>query len=148
MFFIHGGGFYDGSGAHHTPEFLLEKDIVLVVVQYRLGPLGFASLRTEGIPGNVGLMDIELALQWVQENIEHFGGDARNVTVFGESAGAAAISALMYSPRVVDNLFHKVILQSGASSAPWVWDKEPVEHVREIATIAGCDEDAGKSHKV
>ncbi|XP_055626142.1 glutactin-like [Toxorhynchites rutilus septentrionalis] len=146
MFFIHGGGFYDGSDANHTPEFLLEKDIVLVVVQYRLGPLGFASLKTEGIPGNMGLMDIGLALEWVQDNIVHFGGDPTNVTVFGESAGAAAISALMYSPRIAEGLFHRVILQSGASSAPWVWDKDPVEHVREIAAIAGCDPKAGKNH--
>ncbi|XP_065082057.1 uncharacterized protein LOC135704503 [Ochlerotatus camptorhynchus] len=148
MFFIHGGGFYEGAGSNQTPEFLLEKDIVLVVVQYRLGPLGFLSTRTEAIPGNAGLMDIKLALEWVRDNIGHFGGDAGNVTLFGQSAGAAAVSALMYSPMVPENLFHKVILQSGGSSAPWVWDKDPAEHAREIATIMGCDPNADKPRKI
>lgn len=148
MFFIHGGGFYEGAGSNQTPEFLLEKDIVLVVVQYRLGPLGFLSTRTEAVPGNAGLMDIKLALEWVQDNIGHFGGDSGNVTLFGQSAGAAAVSALMYSPMVPENLFHKVILQSGGSSAPWVWDKDPAEHAREIATIMGCDPNADKPPKI
>lgn len=147
MFFIHGGGFYEGSGANHTPEYLLEKDVVLVVVQYRLGPLGFLSLKEENMPGNAGLLDIKLALEWVQEHIAQFGGDARNVTLFGQSAGAAAVSALIYSPLVPDGFFDKVILQSGGSSSPWVWDKDPVEHVREIAAIAECDPNAGKSRK-
>ncbi|EAT48045.2 AAEL000918-PA, partial [Aedes aegypti] len=148
MFFIHGGGFYEGSGSNQTPEFLLEKDIVLVVVQYRLGPLGFLSTQTEAIPGNAGLMDIHLALEWAQENIAHFGGDAGNVTLFGQSAGAAAVSALMYSPKVPKNLFHKVILQSGGTSAPWVWDKDPVEHARDIATLMGCDPNSNNPSKV
>ncbi|XP_055621644.1 glutactin-like isoform X2 [Toxorhynchites rutilus septentrionalis] len=148
MVFIHGGGFYQGSAANQTAELLLEKNVVLVVVQYRLGPLGFASLKTEGMPGNVGLMDIKMALEWVQDNIAQFGGDPDNVTLFGQSAGAAAISALMYSPQVPAKLFHKVILQSGASSAPWVWDKDPTEHVRDIAAIAGCDPSAGKGRKI
>ncbi|XP_058834553.1 glutactin-like isoform X2 [Topomyia yanbarensis] len=148
MFFIHGGGFYEGSGANQTPEFLLEKDIVLVVVQYRLGPLGFLSLKTEEMPGNAGLLDIKLALEWLQDNIVFFGGDAGNVTLFGQSAGAAAVSALMYSSLVPHNLFHKVILQSGASSSPWVWDKDPIGHAREIATIAGCDPNVGKPYEI
>ncbi|XP_062562509.1 glutactin-like isoform X2 [Armigeres subalbatus] len=147
MFFIHGGGFYEGSGSNLTPEFLLEKDIVLVVVQYRLGPLGFLSAETANIPGNVGLMDIHLALEWVQEHIGHFGGDAGNVTVFGQSAGAAAVSALIYSPKVPDHLFHKAILQSGGSGAPWVWDKDPIGHAREIAALLGCDPYVDKPDK-
>ncbi|XP_058462863.1 glutactin-like isoform X2 [Malaya genurostris] len=148
MFFIHGGGFYEGSGANQTPEYLLEKDIVLVVVQYRLGPLGFLSLKTEEIPGNAGLLDIKLALEWMQENIMFFGGDPGNVTLFGQSAGAAAVSALMYSPLVPDNLFHKVILQSGASSLPWVWDDSPLEHTKELAAIAGCDPNAETPNEI
>ncbi|XP_055534054.1 glutactin-like isoform X2 [Wyeomyia smithii] len=148
MVFVHGGGFYEGSGANHTPEFLLEKDVVLVVVQYRLGPLGFLSLKNEQMPGNAGLLDIKLALEWVKDNIGSFGGDATNVTLFGQSAGAAAVSALMYSPLVPEGLFHKVILQSGGSSSPWVWDKDPIGHVREIVTIAGCDPNADLPHKI
>ncbi|XP_055595744.1 glutactin-like isoform X2 [Uranotaenia lowii] len=147
MFFIHGGGFYEGSGSNKTPEFLMEKDIVLVVIQYRLGPLGFFSLKTEQMPGNAGLLDIKLALEWVHDNIAAFGGDSDNVTIFGQSAGAAAVSALLYSPLVPDGLFHKVILQSAGSSSPWVWDNDPIGHVVEIAKIAGCNPNASTSEK-
>uniref|UniRef100_A0A182KDQ7 Carboxylic ester hydrolase n=1 Tax=Anopheles christyi TaxID=43041 RepID=A0A182KDQ7_9DIPT len=140
MVFIHGGGFYEGSAKNQTGEYLMERDVVLVTIQYRLGPLGF--LKTSGdIPGNMGLMDMKLALEWVQEHIERFGGDPNNVTLFGQSAGAAAISALLYSPKVPEGLFHKVILQSAGSSAPWVWDKEPIEYSQFLASYAGADPD-------
>ncbi|XP_058456362.1 glutactin-like [Malaya genurostris] len=90
------------------------------------------------MPGNAGLLDIKLALEWIRDNIASFGGDCENVTLFGQSAGAAAISALMYSPLIADNLFHKVILQSGASSSPWVWDKDPIGNALKVAAFAGC----------
>ncbi|XP_058827005.1 glutactin-like [Topomyia yanbarensis] len=137
-----------GSSSKQTPEFLLEKNIVLVVVQYRFGPFGFLSLKTETMPGNVGLLDIKLALEWIRDNIAEFGGDCENVTLFGQSAGAAAISALMYSPQIPDNLFHKVILQSGASSSPWVWDKDPVGNALKIAVSAGCSDRSEQSEEV
>ncbi|XP_052859955.1 glutactin-like [Anopheles cruzii] len=138
MVFIHGGGFHEGCAKNQTAEYLLERDVVLVTAQYRLGPLGFLSTGTENIPGNAGLMDLHLALEWVQEHIERFGGDPHNITLFGQSAGAAAISALIYSPKVPDGLFHKVILQSAGSSSPWVWDTNPVASARDIAVRAGC----------
>uniref|UniRef100_A0A182TFS5 Carboxylic ester hydrolase n=1 Tax=Anopheles melas TaxID=34690 RepID=A0A182TFS5_9DIPT len=137
MVFIHGGGFYEGCAKNQTGEYLMERDVVLVTIQYRLGPLGFLQTDTGSIPGNMGLMDMKLALEWVQEHIGRFGGDPANVTLFGQSAGAAAISALLYSPQVPDGLFHKVILQSAGSSAPWVWDREPLQSVRDLAFEAG-----------
>uniref|UniRef100_A0A182J209 Carboxylic ester hydrolase n=1 Tax=Anopheles atroparvus TaxID=41427 RepID=A0A182J209_ANOAO len=142
MFFIHGGGFHEGSAKNQTGEYLMERDVVLVVAQYRLGPLGFLSTKTDVIPGNVGLMDLTLALEWVQEHIERFGGDPTNVTVFGQSAGAAAISALMYSPTVADSLFHKVILQSAGSASPWVWDANPVDSAFDFAVMSGLEDSA------
>ncbi|XP_053676809.1 glutactin-like [Anopheles nili] len=144
MFFIHGGGFHEGSAKNQTAEFLLERDVVLVVVQYRLGPLGFLATKTEAIPGNVALMDLTLALEWVQEYVEHFGGDPNSVTVFGQSAGAAAISALLYSPKVAEGLFHKVILQSAGSASPWVWDTNPVDSAHDVAINAGCPDSASQ----
>ncbi|XP_049292129.1 glutactin-like [Anopheles funestus] len=138
MVFIHGGGFHEGSAKNQTAEFLMERDVVLVTVQYRLGPLGF--LATKDIRGNMGLMDMTLALEWIQEHIESFGGDRNNVTLFGQSAGAAGISALMYSPQVPEGLFHKVILQSAGSSSPWVWDTNPLDSARHIAFESGWDE--------
>lgn len=100
MVYIHGGGFYDGGSLHHPPHYMLEKDIVMVVPQYRLGPLGFLSTKSLTIPGNAGLFDVLLALDWVQQHISHFGGDANQVTLYGQSAGAAIVSALSYSPIV------------------------------------------------
>ncbi|XP_055534052.1 glutactin-like [Wyeomyia smithii] len=147
MVFLQGRSASRDGGTVQTGEFLLEKEIVLVVVQYRFGPFGFLALKTEGMPGNVGLLDIKLALEWVQSNIRKFGGDDENVTLFGQSAGAAAVSALLYSPLVPDGLFHKVILQSGASSSPWVWDMDPVGNTLKIATITGCSTSAEHSEK-
>jgi carboxylesterase type B len=69
------------------PDYLLQKDVILVTMNYRLGPVGFLSLQDPelNIPGNAGLKDQTFALKWVQRNIENFGGDSKNVTVFGES---------------------------------------------------------------
>ncbi|XP_050067730.1 glutactin-like [Anopheles maculipalpis] len=142
MVFVHGGGFHEGSAKNQTAEYLMERDVVLVTVQYRLGPLGFLSTKTERIPGNAGLMDLTLALEWIQQHIDRFGGDPNNVTLFGQSAGAAAISALMYSPKVSDGLFHKVILQSAGSASPWVWDKDPIGSATGIAINAGLHANA------
>jgi carboxylesterase type B len=89
MVWIHGGGFNSGSSQTDLfgPDYLLQKDVVLVTVNYRLGPVGFLSLDDPelNIPGNAGLKDQTFALKWVQRNIERFGGDPGNVTVFGES---------------------------------------------------------------
>nr|CAD7404580.1 unnamed protein product [Timema poppensis] len=100
LFYIHGGSFRVGSARDFRPEFLVDRDVVLVVPQYRLGPLGFLSLQTEDIPGNVGLLDILLALHWVKDHIHLFGGDPSKVTILGQSAGGAAVTLLMVSPRV------------------------------------------------
>lgn len=140
--YIHGGDFFSGGSEQHPPNYLLEKDVVLVVPQYRLGPLGFLSTQSEMIPGNAALFDIMLALKWVQDNIGHFGGDPNNVTLFGQSAGAAMVSAMTISPIVPENLFHKVILQSGASMCSWLYDKTPVENARDIAKITGFNSNA------
>jgi acetylcholinesterase len=137
MVFIHGGGFFEGKAEEHPPNYLLEKDVVLVVPQYRLGPLGFLATKTERIPGNAALLDLKLALEWVQKNIANFGGDASNVTLLGQSAGAVLISALNFSPAIPDNLYHKVILQSGTSLVVWAFDDHPEANARDIAKIAG-----------
>ena len=98
MFFIHGGGFMQGGYIGSGPKKLLERDVVLVEVQYRVGPLGFFCLPDDEIAGNMGLLDQLMGLDWVRQNIEHFGGDPERVTIFGESAGAASVSYHMISP--------------------------------------------------
>lgn len=77
MFFIHGGGFVSGGGIArgYGPAYLLDKDVILVAINYRLGILGFLSTEDENCPGNFGLKDQVLALKWVRNNIRRFGGD-------------------------------------------------------------------------
>ncbi|MEW6184106.1 MAG: carboxylesterase/lipase family protein [Thermodesulfobacteriota bacterium] len=122
MVWIHGGAFRTGSGSHpfyDSPALSRRGDVVVVTINYRLGPLGFLNLNeiTKGrIPstGNEGLLDQVAALKWVQENIETFGGDPENVTLFGESAGGASVGCLLTLP-AARGLFQKAIPQSGAA---------------------------------
>jgi para-nitrobenzyl esterase len=120
MVWIHGGGFIAGAGSEprYTNSALVSKGVILVNVNYRLGVFGFLAsedLAREagGHAGNYGLMDIAAALRWIKANIAAFGGNAANVTIFGESAGSFAVSALMAAPQA-QRLFEKAIGESGA----------------------------------
>jgi para-nitrobenzyl esterase len=121
MLWIHGGGnrighvgFYDGG------NLAASRGVIVVAVQYRLGPLGWlrhASLRGPGTTeldrsGNYGTLDLVRALEWVRENVAAFGGDPDNVTIFGESAGGRNVLSLLLSP-VAKGLFQRAIVQSG-----------------------------------
>lgn len=94
-----GGGFLYGSSRtkEHSPIYLLDKDVILVSTNYRLGIFGFLSTGDSASPGNYGLKDIVLALEWVQRNIKEFGGDSQRVTIFGQSAGGSAVDLLSLS---------------------------------------------------
>ncbi|XP_037922608.1 esterase B1-like isoform X4 [Hermetia illucens] len=119
---IHGGGFETGSTrkAKYAPDYFMEKDIVLVLIAYRLNIFGFLSLKDPvfGIPGNAGLRDQIMALKWIKNNIAAFGGNPHNVTALGHSAGAASINFLLLSDQAV-GLFHKAILMSGSAYCCW-----------------------------
>jgi para-nitrobenzyl esterase len=124
MVWIYGGGFAIGTTAAplYDGAKLAEKGVVLVSVAYRVGAFGFLAhpelSRESGKgSGNYGVQDMIAGLEWVRDNIGAFGGDARNVTIFGESAGGIAVSMLAASP-YAKGLFHKVISQSGGSFAP------------------------------
>uniref|UniRef100_A0A0K8TV95 Carboxylic ester hydrolase n=1 Tax=Epiphyas postvittana TaxID=65032 RepID=A0A0K8TV95_EPIPO len=127
LVFIHGGGFRDGSGspALYGPQHLVKQGVILVTFNYRLEVMGFLCLGTKDAPGNMGMKDQVAALQWVRRNIRAFGGDPDNVTLFGESAGAASVSLHLISP-MSKGLFHKAIMQSGTALAPWSLQFEPV----------------------
>ncbi|HET9387291.1 MAG TPA: carboxylesterase family protein [Gemmatimonadales bacterium] len=120
MVWIFGGAYSEGAGSspHNDGEALATKGAVLVTFNYRLGAFGFFShpeLTKESgrnASGNQGLMDTIATLRWVQRNIAAFGGDPNNVTIFGESAGAAMVGGLVGSP-VAKGLFHRAISQSG-----------------------------------
>ena len=92
MVWFHGGGFTSGQASMYGPEHLLDKDVILVTVNYRLGPLGFFTLGNEEVPGNQGMWDQYEGLQWVQNNIKSFGGNPNRVTIFGESAGGWSVT--------------------------------------------------------
>ncbi|CAH1389389.1 unnamed protein product [Nezara viridula] len=139
MFFIHGGSFLIGSAHSFRPNYLLEQDVVLVVTQYRLGPLGFLSFQNDDISGNMGLLDMVLALEWVQKHISSFCGNSNKVTIFGQSSGGAAVSLLMASPLTKGkNLFQHGIIQSGSAFCDWAVDLNPVTTARGISKFANC----------
>ena len=98
MVYIHGGSFMLGGYIGAGPGKLLERDMVLVAMQYRVGPLGFMCLPNEEVAGNMGLLDQNLALKWVHDHIRFFGGDPTRVTIMGESAGSASVTYHMLSP--------------------------------------------------
>jgi para-nitrobenzyl esterase len=119
MVWIHGGGFVNGSGAFYDATRLAVRgDVVAVTVNYRLGVFGFLSHRDLPNSGNFGLQDQQAALRWVRRNVGAFGGDPRNVTVFGESAGAMSTCAQLTSPSA-KGLFHRAIVQSGPCTMSW-----------------------------
>jgi para-nitrobenzyl esterase len=121
MVWLYGGGFFGGAGSEprYAGDGLAAKGAVVVTLNYRLGALGFLAhpeLTAESkheASGNYGMLDAIAALQWVQRNIAAFGGNAENVTVFGESAGANLTAALVASP-AAKGLFHRAIAQSGS----------------------------------
>ncbi len=122
MVWLHGGAFISGSGAAPRTDgtnLAAKGNVVVVTLNHRLGAFGYLYLGELGgaefaSSGNVGMLDIVAALEWVRDNIAEFGGDPDNVTLFGESGGGAKICALMAMP-AASGLFHKAIVQSGPS---------------------------------
>jgi len=119
MFWIHGGAFVTGAGSIYDGEALARQGVVVVTINYRLGALGFfahpalAKESPQGSSGNYALLDQIAALRWVQRNIAAFGGNPKNVTIFGESAGGTSVCLLLVSP-LAKGLFHRAIAESAA----------------------------------
>lgn len=116
MLWLHGGGFDSGTSAWNPGMGLAKKDVVLVSINHRLNILGFLDLSAVSpkykYSGNVGMMDVVAALKWIHKNIDKFGGDANNITVFGESGGGGKVGTLLCMPEAKD-LFNKAIILSG-----------------------------------
>jgi para-nitrobenzyl esterase len=124
MMWIHGGGNTVGSATQYDPSLLASAhNVIVVTVQYRMGPLGWfrhpslfdQESSLEDKSGNFGTLDNIMALKWINANIEQFGGDSTNVTVFGESAGGHNVAAIFASP-LAEGFFHKAIVESGIVS--------------------------------
>eukprot|EP00090_Calanus_glacialis_P034725 TRINITY_DN5863_c0_g1_i2.p1 TRINITY_DN5863_c0_g1~~TRINITY_DN5863_c0_g1_i2.p1 ORF type:complete len:1103 (-),score=277.16 TRINITY_DN5863_c0_g1_i2:72-3380(-) len=142
MVWIHGGFFTLGSGNEdfQSPVRFMDYGVIVVTLNYRLGPLGFFSLGDQWQPGNLGLWDQNLALKWVQQNIPMFGGDNTKVTLFGQSAGAMSVHAHILSSQA-RGLFTGAIMQSGSllytsrfrQSSSYV-----MESSQNLAELLGC----------
>lgn len=146
MVWIHGGGFNFGSantpGQYDGTPITGLKDVIIVSLNYRLGSLGFLHLPEAGVPGNMGLWDQQLALKWVKDNIEHFGGNPNQVTIFGESAGSMSVSAHLVSPQS-KGLFKNAIVQSGSIYDINRWTQP--ELVKTFLSKIGCTSSDYKS---
>ena len=149
MVWIHGGGFTLGEGLQTDggtagDRIARQTGAVVVSMNYRLGQLGFlahSALSAEspdGVSGNYGLMDQTAALRWVQHNIEAFGGDPDNVTLFGESAGAFSVCSHLASTKSA-GLFDKAILMSGSCERPWPTLEAAEAQGNAFAAALGCD---------
>ncbi|XP_051661775.1 fatty acyl-CoA hydrolase precursor, medium chain-like [Manacus candei] len=135
---IHGGGLVSGAASTYDGSALAAfENVVVVTIQYRLGVLGYLSTGDEHARGNWGYLDQVAALQWIQENIIHFGGDPGSVTITGESAGGISVSALVLSP-LAKGLFHRAISESGTALLGFFTD-QPKEEAQKIADASGCE---------
>nr|XP_039269975.1 uncharacterized protein LOC120344729 [Styela clava] len=148
MAWIYGGGFQIGTSIGFTFFYDMERlaaqgNIIGVTLNYRLTSLGFMSTGDENSPGNYGLLDQALALQWIQDNIANFGGDPEKVTIFGESAGGVAVSLHMLSP-ISKPLFLRGISESGQAPSDWSFGKNPLSQAERLAQRLGCPTDNTK----
>ncbi|XP_055850671.1 juvenile hormone esterase-like [Episyrphus balteatus] len=132
-----GANIYGGSHSIETagPEYLMESDIVLVTISFRLGALGFLSTRTKEAPGNVGYLDQVMAFEWVHDHITKFGGNPKSVTILGMSSGSFAVTLHLASP-LSQGLFHKAIAMSGSAIADLHFDN--LQCTQKLARETSC----------
>jgi len=145
LVWIYGGGFYSGTSTLdvYDPRVLAsEENIIVVSLQYRVASLGFLFFDTEDVPGNAGLFDQLMALQWIRDNIAQFGGNPNNITIFGESAGGASVSLHLLSP-LSRNLFSQAVMQSASAIVPWgiITKEESIIRGLRLAEVLKCPHD-------
>ena len=146
LVYIHGGGFTGGCGheKHFDGPVWPQQDIIGVTLNYRLGPMGFVCLpqleEEAGFTGNYGLYDQLTAIRWVKDNIAAFGGDPENITIMGQSAGAASVQLLCQSP-LTDGLFQKAVMSSGCGLGGMLSSKMDSTKAfwQELMTRCGCE---------
>uniref|UniRef100_A0A646QC28 Acetylcholinesterase n=1 Tax=Hemiscolopendra marginata TaxID=943146 RepID=A0A646QC28_9MYRI len=131
-----------------SPDFFLDNQLVVVTVSYRVGVLGFLSTGDSYAPGNYGLLDLEMALEWIHANIQEFGGNPQHVTLLGHGAGAALVSHLLLNPRVTDmQMITGAITMSGSPLCPWAAPlTNPMNQTRLMAEALHCHD--GEVHSM
>lgn len=137
FFFIHGGAFIFGGSYFYNPKYFMYYDVIVVTLNYRLGPMGFLSTEDQIVPGNMGMKDQVMALEWVNRNIGNFGGDKDLITIMGYSAGGASVHLHYLSP-LTKGLFKNGVSFSGSALNPWVIAENSKEKAHKIAHSVGC----------
>jgi len=145
IIWIYGGGFWSGTTTldlYDLRTMVAEENIIMVGIQYRVASLAFLFFDTEDVPGNAGMYDQVMAIKWVKDNIAQFGGNPDNITLMGESAGAASVSLHLLSP-LSRNLFSQAIMQSASALAPWgvISKKEAMHRGMKLAENMKCPHD-------
>jgi len=135
--YIHGGGYMCGSAEDAQPYLMMDQEVVLVAIQYRLGTLGFLSTEDDVAPGNMGMLDQTLALEWVQKNIVNFGGDPLKVTIAGTSAGSTSVHLQVLSHTSL-GYFQRAVMMSGTALDSWAVVQDHRFHAYEIAKVLDC----------
>ncbi|KAF7996027.1 hypothetical protein HCN44_009065 [Aphidius gifuensis] len=138
---IHGGAFQwhmeSKDGEFTKPDYIMDRDVILVTFSYRVGPLGFLSTGDDLISGNMGLKDQSYAIRWVKENIKGFGGDPEEITLFGLSAGGVSVHYQYLTP-LSKGLFKRGLSFSGNALNPWAITEGTLEKAQKLANIVGC----------
>ncbi|XP_068459415.1 cocaine esterase [Clinocottus analis] len=138
MVWIHGGGFDMGAASRYDGSALaVYQDVVVVLIQYRVGLLGFLSTGDKHVSGNFGMLDQVQALRWIQQHIHNFEGNPDLVTIFGESAGGVSVSLLLLSP-LSNGLFHHAIAESGNAAMDVFLTNNPLPVTHMVANMSGC----------
>lgn len=139
---IHSGGLSGGSSISIAAggEYLLDRDVVLVAINYRLASLGFMSTGTKDAPGNNGFKDQAIALRWIRDHVAKFGGDPNSVTLMGQSAGSRSVMLHLVSP-MSQGLFHRAILMSGGVTGQWEVPPHQIHLAKKQAKILNCPEE-------
>ncbi|ODM99620.1 Esterase E4 [Orchesella cincta] len=142
LVFIHGGGFITGTASSllYGPDYLMDENVVVVSIQYRLGVFGFLSTETKEASGNWGLFDQIEAITWVKSHIASFGGDPEKITLVGEGAGAASATLLTFIPRT-KGLYRNVIALGSTALNSQYFQRNPVESARELVSRLKCPYD-------
>ena len=127
-----------GSGHFYSPPTLImDREVIYVTFNYRLGILGFLSTEDDVVPGNNGLKDQTLALKWIRDNIASFGGNPNSVTITGLSAGGSSVH-LHYFSKLSKGLFHRGFAQSGLALNPFSIQEQPLMRAKKLADAVGC----------
>ncbi|KAF6198594.1 hypothetical protein GE061_008345 [Apolygus lucorum] len=140
LVYVHGGGFQVGyGGAPGNADYIMDEDVILVSIQYRVNGFGFMTLGDKIMPGNYGLKDQAMALKWVKQNIASFGGNPNSITAFGGSAGGASTHYLLKSP-VCDDIVTRAVSDSGTINHIWSLGKVDFERQSTMAVVneVGC----------